>query len=332
MKNFLLKTICFFVFLLTIPVLYIHGQVNIIGDFVNITINPTNPSPGEQVRVNLQSSSINLGGSKITWYINDKEKETGVGLSEYYLQAGAAGKTMKVSARIETANGTKPASLSFAPAGVDLIFEALSYTPPFYKGKTLNPMQGSVIVAAFPEVYDENMRKLATNELIFNWKKDGIVVQSASGQGKNYLNFSGSIPARDTLVEVSVTSLDSKLNADASITIVNSSPEIIFYENSPIYGIMMNKAITNTVKMSTDEFSVIAVPYFFSSGYATTPDLNYVWSMDGMFVDNQDPKNSFATRVEKAGSGTANISLKIDNIARIFQTAENNYLVNFEKQ
>jgi hypothetical protein len=77
---------------------------------------------------------------------------------------------------------------------------------------------------------------------------------------------------------------------------------------------------------------VVAMPYFFSVGYAANPDLDYVWSLNGQIVGNQEPKNSFTTRVEKSGSGTANIGLKINNSARIFQFTENNYNINFSKQ
>jgi hypothetical protein len=54
--------------------------------------------------------------------------------------------------------------------------------------------------------------------------------------------------------------------------------------------------------------------------------------MNGNTVGNQDPINSFTTRLEKSGSGTADIGLKISNNVRIFQFIDNKYTINFAKQ
>ena len=228
---------------------------------------------------------------------------------------------------METPNdGVKEIEAFFIPSLVDLIYESLSYTPPFYKGKALNPNQGVVLVTAIPELIKDNGEKELAQNIIYSWKKDGSVEQDASGIGKNVFVF------RDVSIEVTASSLDGNIYASKKINITNISPKIIFYENSPVYGIMLNKAITNTVKMLSDEFSVIAVPYFFSVGYATTPDLTYDWSMNGNAVGNQDPKNSFTTRIDKVGAGTADIGLKISNTVRIFQFINSNYGINFSKQ
>ena len=95
---------------------------------------------------------------------------------------------------------------------------------------------------------------------------------------------------------------------------------------------MLNKGIKGVINMLTDEFSVIAVPYFFNAGYAASPDLKYVWNMNGKIMENQEPKNSFTTRIEKSGAGSANIGLKISTAVRIFQFIENNYTIHFQKQ
>ena len=84
--------------------------------------------------------------------------------------------------------------------------------------------------------------------------------------------------------------------------------------------------------MLINEFSVIAAPYFFSAGYADTPNLNYTWSMNGRTIQNQKPKNSFTTRIEGDSSGTANINLKISNNTRIFQFIDKDFTIKFGNQ
>lgn len=215
---------------------------------------------------------------------------------------------------------------------VDIVYESLSYTPPFYKGKALNPSQGVVIITAIPHLISGSGEKIPAEKVIYNWKKNGVVMQSSSGVGKNYVSVSGTVPIRDVTIEVTVSSADKSITAESSTIITHTSPKIVFYENNPIYGIMFNKAIANTIQMMNDEFSLLAIPFFFSVGYTTTPDLDYSWSMNGKTIGNMEPKNSFTTRLEKEGAGTANINLKITNKVRIFQFISSAFNISFNKQ
>jgi hypothetical protein len=300
---------------------------------LEMTMSPENPEPFQTVKISLISYSYDLDRSKITWSVDGVVKKTEMGLKNFNTQAGKNGQKTIIKAQVETPqDGTKEIEAFFIPSVVDLVYESLSYTPPFYKGRAMNPNQGVVLVTAIPELIKSTGEKIPAQNVIYNWKKDGSVQQDASGIGKNVFIYSGTVPIRDVVIEVVASSLDGEIYASKRINITNTSPKIVFYENSPVYGIMMNKAIKNTVNMLIDEFSVLAVPYFFSVGYAATPDLKYDWTMNGNTVGNQDPKNSFTTRLEKSGSGTANIGLKISNSVRIFQFVENNYNINFSKE
>jgi hypothetical protein len=333
MKIFSLKIFCFLLILIAIPFFSIQAQVTSANNTnLSIAISPENPTPGSQVTVTLQSYSLDLDRAQITWSVNGAEKQTDIGLKSYYLQAGTAGTPVTVSAKIEVKETLLNKEITFTPAGIDILFEAVSYVPPFYKGKAMNTNQGTIVVVAFPEVFDQNGNKFPTNDLVYNWKKDDIVLQDVSGLGKNYFTYSGTVPIRDSKIEVTASSIDRSMTANSSITITTGSPKIVFYENNPIYGIMTNKAIKNTVQMLSDEFSVIAMPYFFSAGYDVSPNLDYEWTFNGQAVENQDPKNSFTVRQEAKGSGSAGIGLKVSNNSRIFQFTNNNFVINFQKQ
>ena len=300
---------------------------------LELSITPKNPEPNQNVKITLQSYLYDLDRSKITWLVDGVVKKTEMGLKELNLSAGQNGEKTTIKVQVETPNeGLKEIEAFFIPSVVDLIYESLSYTPPFYQGRALNPNQGVVIVTAIPELIKPNGEKVPAQNIIYSWKKDDKVQQDASGIGKNTFTFSGTVPIRNVTIEVTASSLDADIFASKQVVVTNVDPKIIFYENSPVYGIMMNKAITKTVNMLTDEFSVIAVPYFFSVGYATTPDLNYVWSMNDKTIANQEPKNSFTTRLVNPGAGVANIGLKISNLVRIFQFTNNGYNISFNKQ
>lgn len=302
------------------------------ANYLEMSMLPENPEPLQSVTLTVKSLTYDLDRSKITWFVDGQKKVTEMGLKQYSTQAGKNGQKMTIKVQVETPNdGVKIIEAFFIPALVDLIPESRSYVPPFYKGKALNPSLGLVSVAAIPEFYKTTGEKIPAQNIVYTWKKDGKAQPAFSGLGKNYLSFTGTVPVRDTVVEVSASSLDGNIYASKKITITNVSPKIIFYENNPLYGIMMNKAISGTIKMLTDEFSVLAVPYFFSAGLATSPDLKYIWGMNDQSLGSQEIENVFTARNDKEISGSADISLKISNSARVFQSANNMYSIDFTK-
>jgi hypothetical protein len=303
------------------------------GNFLQMTISPENPQPLQSVQVNLYSFSYDLDRSTITWIVNGQDKKTEVGASTFNITAGKNGTKTTIRASVITPNdGTKEISISFIPEEVDLIYESLSYTPPFYKGKALNPKQGTVRVTAIPNLISTSGLKVAAKNIVYTWRKDSSTQGSASGLGKNTFTFTGEIPIRNTRIEVTATAPDNTASAVNSVNIINTTPKIIFYENSPIYGVLYSRAVLGTVKMLTDEFGVVATPYFFSATSTSSTDLRYTWSMNGQTTPNQDPENSFTTKVIKVGSGTANVELEVKNNINIFQKTTSNYNINFMKK
>jgi hypothetical protein len=303
------------------------------GNFLEISMSPENPQPLQTVQISLQSFSYDLDRSAITWSVNGQIKKTEVGTKVFTVRAGENGVGTTISASVETpADGTKTISISFVPSVVDLIYESLSYTPPFYKGKALNPSQGIVRVTAIPNLINSSGVKINTQNIVYTWKKDNTVQGSVSGLGKNTFTFTGTIPVRDALIEVETSSLNKDISASNQVKITSLSPKILFYENNPIYGVLYNQAILGTVKMTDDEFSATAIPYFFGTNSATSTDLKYSWSMNDKVVNSQDPKNNFTTRVDTPGSGVARINLKIDNKTNLFQLATSDYKISFIKQ
>ena len=300
---------------------------------VTLAISPENPEPGQSFAVTVESFTYDLDRSSISWLVNGSLKKTGLGIKTFNYQAGKNGEKTDISIEITTPDNQKIiSSVSFITSNIDLITEALSYTPPFYKGKALNPNQGTVLIVAIPNFYNTNKTKVSTQNIVYTWKKDGTVLGSQSGLGRNTLMINGSVPIRDINIEVSATTADNSITSSKNITVTNTSPKIIFYEDSPIYGVMFNKAITKTVNLLSDEFKVNAYPYFFNVGYTTSSNLNYTWSMNGSTIPNLDQVNSMLFRQDKKGSGSANVGLKIENTSRIFQFVEDSFNMIFQKQ
>src|SRR3989344_1532512 len=87
---------------------------------------------------------------------------------------------------------------------VDLIWEGETYVPTLYAGRPL-PTPGNLVrVVAIPNVVISGQR-LRADQLIFTWVKDFNPIQSASGQGKDVLEYRADSGGAPSIVSVEVS-------------------------------------------------------------------------------------------------------------------------------
>src|SRR3990167_4013379 len=72
---------------------------------------------------------------------------------------------------------------------VNLLWEANTYTPPFYRGHSAVTPGSEVTVVADAYLYDGRGNKLDDASLNFDWRKDNRAISSASGLGGKTLVF-----------------------------------------------------------------------------------------------------------------------------------------------
>ena len=110
---------------------------------------------------------------------------------------------------------------------VDLIWEGETYTPAFYAGRPLPSAGNLVRVAALPYAV-KNGRRLSSNQLIFNWIKDQNPIQSASGRGKDVLEYRAETNGAPSVVRVEVSTVSGERLAEARVPIPTIKPKLIF--------------------------------------------------------------------------------------------------------
>ncbi len=215
-----------------------------------------------------------------------------------------------------------------ATGTVDLITEPLTYIPPFYKGKPDFSHQSTVKIVAMPEIY-MNGRKLNKDNLYFKWKKNDVVAESASGFGKNYFLASNDILLADADVALDVLDSDFDRVASGFISLQSNEPEVLFYEDSPLYGILFNAAIVDNYEMgSREELGVIAIPFSFGFRIAQDANATYDWTMNQNPVIGQ--KNKIFFRQETANkNGRTNIGVEIKNKNFVMQRREWDFNVHY---
>jgi len=202
--------------------------------------------------------------------------------------------------------------------------------PPFYSGKALPASDSDITVVAMSEFVTSNGNRLSSRDLIFTWQKDGRVLGSLSGRGKDTINIIGPKLSRTSRIEVVVASSGGSLQGSGATFISAVSPEIIFYENDTIFGMRYEKAIRNSTVLSKEEIKITAHPYFFSSNSRAVPSSNYQWRVDGSLVESTpNDSSSIVLRQVGVGEGSAEVSLSIENTDKILQFAKKSFSLLF---
>lgn len=299
-----------------------------VSNELGIEIIPTYPRPNEPVFINLTLYTGDLNSADIEWYKNDKLVLRGKGKVNYSFMAGAVGEETKIEIAVRLLNG---ASFSEAfilnPASVDLVWEANSYVPPFYKGKALHSRQGNLKVVAMPE-FVKNGRRIAPENLVYEWSNKVDVYQNQNGYGKNVLTLNGSLLGRTENIEVLVTDPVNNLVAEGFIDVSPVSPEIVFYQNDPYYGHIFDTAITGSFNLKTDEVQIMAAPYFFTK--ERDGRLKYEWMLNGTSVPNLLGSKTAIFRKPEKETGRSVISLRMENTNRILQQADGSLEMQFK--
>lgn len=320
---------CTAFFLGAFPVL---AQIGGAGTELTMSMLPQHPRPGERVIVSVESYNIDLNRTEVRWFVNDALTKTGVGEKQLSLSAGKGGETKTVRVIALGENGaTYSSSIIIRPAEVTLLWQAQSYTPPFYRGKALMPYQGTVLVAAIPS-FTRGKSMMPAESLIYTWTEGDTVVGDSSGKGKNLFVFQGSIPMRPKTISVLVESPDRTMTAQASIDVAPVAPRLLFYEEHPRFG-LLPKALIGSFLLEGDETRIDAIPYYFETNTRTGGDMHYAWQMNYSPLETEK-KPFLILRRSSNAAGRTNLFLEArsadDN--KTFQAGEGRLMIEFPQK
>jgi len=295
---------------------------------LGVEVVPTYPRPNETVSINLSLYTDDLNSADIIWYKDGKNVLSGKGKTNYYFKIGAVGTETKIEIKVDLLSGASfSKTLILNPASVDVVWEANSYVPPFYQGKALHPRQGSLKLVAMPE-FVKGGKRIAPENLIYQWSNGINVYQDQSGYGKNIVTVDGSLLGKEEEIEVLVTDPVNNLAAQGSVNITPVDPEIVFYENDPYYGYIFDSALIGTFSLKTDEVQILAAPYYFTE--EMDGSLGYDWQLNGTSIPSlSDSRTAIFRKPEDKTTGSSNILLRVQNSNRILQQADNSLIMDF---
>ncbi|MCK5285670.1 MAG: hypothetical protein KAJ58_00370 [Candidatus Pacebacteria bacterium] len=296
---------------------------------INIKLNPAFPSAYQNVTVTTEIYITDIYKAKISWFIDGVLKSEGIGNKEFNFRTKNFGETTNLSVQVTSSDiGQLIKTFKIIPTELDLIWETDTFTPPFYKGKALNTHESTVKIVAIPNFINNNGVKIDPKELIYLWKKDWKISNSDSGYGKDSFSIVGPGLFKDNMISVEVTTLDGIIKNKKSILIRNNIPEVIFYENHPLLGILNNRnlkyfPVSNTY---SEEIKIKVYPFYFS--LYNKDNIKYEWLVNNKPV--YDFKEDITLRREGEGTESYFISFKISDIKKFQLFTENDFQLNFK--
>ena len=245
-------------------------------DSISLTASTDNPTPGQMVTITATSYSFDINSATITWTVDGKRVQKGIGLLTYSAKAPALGKKSIINVAAVNPDGSNYSnSITLGSGSIDLIIESDGYTPPFFQGKTPLVFQNIVKVIAIPHLANSSGKEYDPATLVYNWKKDdGTVLGDQSGYGKQAISLKGNIVPRPFYLIVTATTRDGSAQAQSLIQITPTSPSIVFYNNDLLYGPLFNNAISNSFHIGSQrEVNVFASLFGFNFSNTITDDL-----------------------------------------------------------
>lgn len=327
-KKILLKySLGFFAFLFfLLPTTVLGAELSLADIKTTIEATPKNPGSYEDVLLTISSPFVDMGKAEVTWSLDGKIALKGIGAENLRFKTGPIGNINKIGVVIRTLDGNIIyKDLIIAPSDVDMLWEAYTYTPAFYKGKALDTQESLVKIVAIPNMIDKNGNKLSAENLIYKWKTKGELRTDSSGYGKNIFAFRNDIvPVLET-IEVEVSSVDNGPVANESLTLSITDTKSIIYKNDPILGVLFNEAIFDTINMSENEVRFSAYPFFFST-LTNQEKVSYHWKMNGKALNTEGASVVF---IKPAVVGSSKIELKTTGLFSAFQRGNNSFFINF---
>jgi len=296
--------------LLAAPV--VHAQIYAPGEPLTLTVSPQYPAPGETVRLSLNSYSIDLERSSITWRSNGTVIANGGGVKEASVVVGKLGSATRVSVSVIDENGDPWGTEAvLRPAEIDIIWNADSYAPPFFKGRARAGASSEIRAHALVRFVRADGSLVPESDIIYTWFQNGAEKPAVSGRGKSSARLPAPALRGTDSIAIRAETLDRAYSGATSVAVPKSDAFLTLYENHPLFGILYHRAIIGEVNTNEREQKVTAVPYFSQVFSPDDDSLSYSWAVNGVSITAEPDEPSTLTLSVDGYSGPADITLTL---------------------
>jgi hypothetical protein len=212
-------------------------------------------------------------------------------------------------------------SKTITPVRIDLITEAMTYVPSFYRGRALAVEELPVRFIALPHT----QRVLSPSEYTYQWELNNSVLFGGPIKGKYAIDMP--MPRYDDhILKVTVFDPQGHIVGTVAQNLSSAHPELHFYEQNILTGVQF-RALSDTHILIGDEVTLTAQPFFI----AERLDQNLVaftWNIDGKEVSPGDVPHEITLR-KTGASGSANITAIATSQSTIPRIIEDSLTVSF---
>ncbi len=243
---------------------------------IDLSLSPETPAPNQSVTATLESFTVNLNNQEISWFVNGEFKYRAIGSKSYTFTTGGAGTSSRIEAKIVVSGQVISKIMTINPSTVDILWEADTYVPPFYKGKKLPTRQSTISFVGIPQFKNPTIDSI--RGAVYYWERDFNTQPSASGYGKQRYTFENNPLQLTEIVSLSARTTTESETASNSIEVPFREPEFVFYEKlgSKVQWLRGSKGGFQT---NGSRFSLFAVPYYAVIDHLG--NLKFTWSVDG---------------------------------------------------
>lgn len=308
-----------------------EAQLDLIfGDDLSLELSPSHPAPGESIHAGARSSLIDLSGTTLTWSAGGKTIAAGIGVTDVDVVAGALGSETRLTVTaLEAGLEYASAEAFIRPTELDLLWEADSYVPPFYRGRALPSAGTNLRMEAIPR-FVHNRSTVPISDIVFTWKRNGYVIGAVSGRGKaRAVIESPPLFGTDT-ISVEAKTSDGLLQGDASTRISSTQPLLALYQNHPVFGIAYHQALLAENRIPEIEASFSAVPYFAQAASPDDRGLVYEWQVNDTRIENDPARPDTITINASGSSGRALVELALTHVTNFFLNSSGSWGVSLQ--
>jgi hypothetical protein len=295
------------------------------GLFEGLTLiaSPNYPEPYETFDVALNAPDEDYSGAIIKWYINGTEDLVARNQRTHTLTAGALGEKMTIRTTLEKqSGGVDEKTLVITPVKVDIIIEADTMVPSFYNGRAL-PSRGSK-ARATAIIHTAN--KADRNNLTYRWELNGDVLESGAIRGLNTVDFEMPL-GFESYIDVTISNSGGVIGRK-SLQIIPAEPEILFYEENPLLGIVPAAFAREKVVLG-NQITVRAEPYYLDS-FKTNPKYLVEWSLNNRKTDNSGSfEPNLITLRSDGTTSQGNVFLRMADLSKLSTPTSNSFYLKF---
>ncbi|NCN52718.1 hypothetical protein GW943_02835 [Candidatus Parcubacteria bacterium] len=300
---------------------YVHAQS--FADEASLEVSPRTPAPFSTVTVSLNAYTLDTVGASIRWYIDGTESTNVRNERAITLIAKDLGEATVVRATLTLASGVPlTVSTTIVPTSIDLIIEADTLVPSFYKGRALPVSGAPLTLIAIP--HDGSNK--GPGSYSYSWKLGEDILFGGSVMGK--YRITTTMPQYSRPLVVTVYDSTGKTVGSAAVNLEPVSPELYFYETNPLRG-LSERAVNGSYTLIGDEVTMRAEPYFMTANIFSQSPL-IAWTIDGREVATNETDSGSITLRREGGSGSANIGFRLSNQAQFLQHVTGSFNLSFQ--